>query len=87
MTATPEPLRFMRSATAKRGMRSCVSGSRVAGALAGMRLDEASGPFLAKQSSGAPRNGYKRGDRAMRRIVCQVEAAAVAWSARKTGAL
>ena len=37
-----------------------------------LRLDEASGAFVTKQKSMAPRNGYNRGDKAMSRIVCRL---------------
>jgi hypothetical protein len=36
-----------------------------------LRLDEATGAFVTKQKSLAPRFGYKPGDRAMRVITCQ----------------
>jgi hypothetical protein len=38
-----------------------------------MRLNEAAGAFISQQPSQAPRKGYKRGDKAMARIVCQIE--------------
>lgn len=37
-----------------------------------LRLDEATGAFLTKMKSQAPRYGYKRGDRVMERIACQI---------------
>lgn len=37
-----------------------------------MRLDEAAGAVLAAEPSEAPRPGYKRGDAAMARIICEV---------------
>jgi hypothetical protein len=37
-----------------------------------MRLDEASGAALSDQLSEAPRKGFKLGDPAMARIVCEV---------------
>ncbi|MDB5599622.1 MAG: hypothetical protein JWN71_1666 [Xanthobacteraceae bacterium] len=37
-----------------------------------LRLDEASGASVSKLQSRAPRDGYKRGDRNMERIVCQI---------------
>ena len=37
-----------------------------------MRLQEANGAALADEPSNAPRPGYKRGDIAMARIVCEV---------------
>jgi hypothetical protein len=39
-----------------------------------MRLDEASGAQVSDQASAAPRKGFKPGDRAMERIVCEVSA-------------
>lgn len=37
-----------------------------------LRLDEARGTSISKDKSMAPRPGYKRGDRAMKSIVCEV---------------
>jgi hypothetical protein len=37
-----------------------------------LRLDEATGAFVTKQKSLAPRTGYKRGDKTMSTIKCQV---------------
>jgi hypothetical protein len=37
-----------------------------------LRLDEASGALVTKQRSLAPRNGYKRNDKVMSRIQCQL---------------
>jgi hypothetical protein len=37
-----------------------------------LRLDEATGAFLTKMKSQAPRYGYKRKDPIMERIVCQI---------------
>ncbi|WP_417711345.1 hypothetical protein [Roseibium aggregatum] len=37
-----------------------------------LRLDEAFGAHVIDEKSEAPRRGYKRGDKAMRRICCQV---------------
>ena len=37
-----------------------------------MRLDEAQGAFVSANASEAPRLGYKRGDAAMNRIVCEL---------------
>lgn len=37
-----------------------------------MRLDEALGAIITDTASGAPRPGFKRGDKAMARIVCEV---------------
>jgi len=37
-----------------------------------MRLDEASGSRVLDEASEAPRRGYKRGDAAMSRIVCEL---------------
>lgn len=37
-----------------------------------MRLDEAIGAHVTGESSHAPRAGYKSGDRAMKRIYCQL---------------
>jgi hypothetical protein len=37
-----------------------------------LRLDEATGAVITHQKSLAPRPGYKRGDRAMRLIQCQL---------------
>ena len=37
-----------------------------------LRLDEATGAFVTKQKSLAPRPGYKRGDKVMSRIQCQL---------------
>jgi predicted DNA-binding transcriptional regulator YafY len=36
------------------------------------RLDEATGLQIIDEKSEAPRDGYKRGDRAMARIVCEL---------------
>ena len=47
-----------------------VSGERMGWKL--MRLDEAFTPVISDEPSQAPRNGYKRGDRDMVRIVCQI---------------
>lgn len=46
------------------------SGERVGWKL--MRLDEASGAHVSDTPSQAPRLGYKRGDAAMDRIICEV---------------
>jgi hypothetical protein len=37
-----------------------------------LRLDETTGVALLNERSQAPRPGYKRGDRDMQRIVCQL---------------
>jgi hypothetical protein len=37
-----------------------------------MRLDEARGAVLSDETSQAPRRGYRRGDPAMARIVCEI---------------
>jgi hypothetical protein len=37
-----------------------------------LRLDEATGAIVTKEKSLAPRPGYKRGDRAMERIIAQI---------------
>jgi hypothetical protein len=37
-----------------------------------LRLDEATGAYITKQRSLAPRGGYKPGDKAMRVITCQL---------------
>ena len=37
-----------------------------------LRLDEATGAFITKQKALAPRPGYKRGDKVMRSIKCQL---------------
>jgi hypothetical protein len=37
-----------------------------------LRLDETVGLVLLNELSAAPRQGYKRGDRAIKRIVCQL---------------
>jgi hypothetical protein len=37
-----------------------------------LRLDEAIGASVSKTKSEAPRNGYRRNDRAMWRIYCQI---------------
>lgn len=37
-----------------------------------MRLDEASGAEITSEASAAPRRGYKRGDPAMDRIICEL---------------
>lgn len=37
-----------------------------------LRLDETTGAALTKDPSAAPRAGYKRDDRAMERIICQI---------------
>jgi len=37
-----------------------------------MRMDEARGWRILEDASGAPRKGYKRGDPAMSRIVCEL---------------
>lgn len=48
-----------------------------------LRLDETTGGrALDNENSGAPRRGYKPNDAAIARIVCQIEAAAVAWPGR-----
>jgi hypothetical protein len=47
-----------------------VHGERVGWKL--MRLDEASGAVLSAEPSEAPRAGYRRGDAAMARIICEV---------------
>jgi hypothetical protein len=52
-----------------------VSGGSASGERQGwklMRLDEASGASVSSQASEAPRKGFKRGDPAMSRIVCEV---------------
>ena len=51
------------------------SGGSTSGERAGwklMRLDEAQGAFVSANASEAPRLGYKRGDAAMNRIVCEL---------------
>ncbi len=47
-----------------------VSGERTGWKL--MRLDEASGAHLIDEVSLASRTGYRRGDRSMSRIICQL---------------
>jgi hypothetical protein len=47
-----------------------VSNERVGWKL--LRLDEASGASVTKERSQAPRRGYKRGDKIMARVVCQL---------------
>ena len=37
-----------------------------------MRLDEASASRVLDEAAAAPRKGYKRGDAAMSRIVCEL---------------
>jgi hypothetical protein len=37
-----------------------------------LRLDEAGGAFITNIRSAAPRSGYRRGDRVMVRIICQL---------------
>lgn len=37
-----------------------------------LRLDEAEGASISEIPSAAPRSGYKRGDRAMKRIICEI---------------
>lgn len=37
-----------------------------------LRLDEAMGVAILNERSAAPRHGFKRGDRAMQRIICEV---------------
>ena len=37
-----------------------------------LRLDEATGAYITKQRSLAPRGGYKPGDKAMRVTTCQL---------------
>ena len=37
-----------------------------------MRLDEALGAAISDESSSAPRPGYRRGDPAMMRIICEI---------------
>jgi len=52
-----------------------VSGGSASGKRAGwklMRLDEASGASISNEPSQAPRRGYKRGDAAMSRILCEI---------------
>lgn len=52
-----------------------VRGGSTTGERAGwklMRLDEAGGAQLTGEPSEAPRRGYKRGDSAMERILCEV---------------
>lgn len=52
-----------------------VSGGSVSGEKVGwklMRLDEAQNAFLSSNVSEVPRPGYKRGDGAMTRIVCEL---------------
>ena len=52
-----------------------VSGGSSGGERSGwklIRLDEAIGAHIADASSEAPRRGYKRGDPAMARIVCEI---------------
>lgn len=46
------------------------SGERVGWKL--MRLDEGIGALISTEPSNAPRLGYKRGDAAMARIVCEL---------------
>lgn len=52
-----------------------VSGGSAGGERTGwklMRLDEATGASISNEPSQAPRRGYKRGDAAMSRIVCEI---------------
>ncbi len=52
-----------------------VSGGSSSGERTGwklMRLDEARAAVIGEMPSGAPRPGYKRGDRGIERIVCEV---------------
>lgn len=52
-----------------------VSGGSSSGERTGwklMRLDEAIGAHISEVPSRAPRRGYKRGDAAMGRIVCEI---------------
>jgi hypothetical protein len=54
-----------------------VSGGSASGERQGwklMRLDEASGAQISSEPSQAPRKGFKTGDPAMARIVCEVSA-------------
>ena len=46
------------------------SGERVGWKL--MRLDEARGAVISGQASAAPREGYRRGDKRMQRIICEL---------------
>jgi len=43
-----------------------------------LRLDEASGAYVTNTVSAAPRIGYRRDDRAMARIICQLWTTAIA---------
>ena len=48
-----------------------------------LRLDEAAGGLVLRdEQSQAPRHGYKPKDRAIARIVCQIDPAAVTWPSR-----
>jgi hypothetical protein len=47
-----------------------VSGERIGWKL--LRLDETLGAAVSSQQSKAPRSGYKPGDKAMKRILCQL---------------
>lgn len=52
-----------------------VSGGSSSGERTGwklMRLDEATGASISNEPSQAPRRGYKRGDAAMSRIICEI---------------
>lgn len=60
-----------------------VRGGSVSGERAGwklLRLDETLGFRLLDEASEAPRTGYKRGDKAMSRIVAQYEQAPGWWT-------
>jgi hypothetical protein len=48
-----------------------------------LRLDEAAGGLVLRdEQSQAPRHGYKPNYRAIARIVCQIDPAAVTWPSR-----
>jgi len=44
-----------------------------------LRLDETRGLQLLDEASEAPRAGYRRGDKSMLRIICQLERGAGLW--------
>jgi hypothetical protein len=47
-----------------------------------LRLEETLGLRVLDETSEAPRKGFKRADRAMARILCEVDPSAVAWPFR-----
>lgn len=57
---------LMRVWQAQGGSNSGVKGWKL------LRLDEVMSGHICSENSNAPRQGYKRGDRAMDRIVCQL---------------